>query len=362
MKILKVCLGSRSYNILIGRRILRDIDKYIKGLNIGIDAFVIANRTTNRLFGYSLARILKNSGFSVRTEEVPDNEKSKSQEVALRLISRITKYDVKKRLFIIALGGGVVGDLAGFIASIYKRGIPYIQVHTTLLAQVDSAIGGKTAIDLEGGKNLVGAFYQPRLVLSDIDFLSTLSKRHLISGLAEVIKYAVIKDPKLFRHLEKEYLKILKLNKDSLEYIVYNCSKIKAMIVEQDEKETKGLRTILNFGHTIGHAIEAAAGYKTYTHGEAIAIGMIAASRISCKLNILDSSIVSKIEDLINKVGLPTRIDKLNLSGVLKAFYHDKKFIHGRNRLVLPKRIGQVIIYEDVPIKLIKEVLINMAA
>ncbi|MFH1202295.1 MAG: 3-dehydroquinate synthase [Candidatus Omnitrophota bacterium] len=357
MKRIKISLGSRSYNILIGRGVLSRLGEYLKVLNIGEDAVIITNRTINNLYGFRLKRVLKESGFSTKIDEVPDSEESKSQKIALSLINRIANYDLRKRLFIIAFGGGVIGDLSGFIASIYKRGIPYIQIPTTLLAQVDSAIGGKTAIDLTGGKNLVGAFYQPRLVLSDIDFLSSLSRSQMVSGLAEVIKYAVIKDSVLFHYLKKEYKNILSFKKVPLEYTVYKCAQIKARIVEQDEKEIKGKRTILNYGHSIGHAIEAASGYKGYSHGQAIAIGMVIAAEISYKLNILDKKSFQEIKELIKALGLPTKAKSVSLSSMVKALYHDKKFIHGKNRFVLPKKIGEVIICEDIPTELIEETL-----
>jgi len=277
--------------------------------------------------------------------------------VALSIIRDLTVYDKKRQVFIVALGGGVIGDIAGFVASIYKRGIPYINVPTTLLAQVDSAIGGKTAVDLSAGKNLVGAFYQPRLVLSDILALDSLSVRQLRAGLSETIKYGIIRDKSLFAFLEKNYREILRREPRKLEAVVYPCSRIKAEIIAVDEREKKGIRTILNFGHTIGHAIEAASGYKGIGHGEAVAIGMISASYISKRMGLIGPAAYDRIKQLIGAVGLPTGIDRQFISRIINAHYRDKKFIGAKNRFVLIKGIGRPVIKENVRLDLIRESL-----
>lgn len=352
---IKVNLGKRSYRIIIGDKIFGQIGRVLKSLNIGNDAVIITNSFLRKKLGLRLANNLQKAGFSSKIETVPDSEKSKSTKEVFRLINNIGKYDVKKRLFIIALGGGVIGDLSGFVAAIYKRGVNYIQIPTTFLAQIDSAIGGKTAVDLSVAKNLVGAFYQPKLVFSDISTLKTLDKRQVRSGLAEAIKYGVIKDKKLFNFIEKNYKSLLSLNKKALEYVVYRCSFIKAKVVEADEKESRGIRTILNYGHTIGHAIETVGGYKKYSHGEAIAVGMIAASRIAKELKLLSVSSCRRIEKTISKVGLPIKVKKINKSKLISSLSHDKKFIHGKNRFVLPVRIGKVIVREGVPLSIINK-------
>mgnify|MGYP001559143961 CR=1 FL=1 len=357
MHILKLNLKKSPYNIIIGSDILNHLGKYVCKLNIGCDAYVLTNAFIKNKYGGLLNRTLKESGFTVRFRVVPDTEKSKSIEVAASVIRGITHYDKKRRIFIIAFGGGVIGDLAGFIASIYKRGVPYIQVPTTLLAQVDSSIGGKTAIDLKQGKNLVGAFYQPRLVFSDVNILRTLDKRQVKSGLAEVIKYGIIKDAELFNYLEKNYQDILDLKLAALTFIVMRASQIKAKIVRQDEREEKGIRTILNFGHTIGHAIEAAARYKGYNHGEAVALGMLVASDISKKLNLINNATAQRIENLITAVGLPLRIEKTPLGEIIKMHYHDKKFIGSQNKFVLLKGIGKTKIVRNIPLAIIRQAL-----
>lgn len=354
MNTVKINLKKRSYNIIVGNNIMYLLGKYISKLNIGTDAYVITNAAIKKEHGKILYKTLKESGFNVRFRSIPDTEKSKSIRMASAVIEDIVRYDKKKRIFIIAFGGGVIGDLAGFVASVYKRGIPYIQVPTTLLAQVDSSIGGKTAVDLNEGKNLVGAFYQPRLVFGDIRLLKTLSTRQVKSGLAEVIKYAIIKDPGLFAYIEKNYKDILALKAVPLEHITKRCSYIKAKIVQQDEKEEKGIRTILNFGHTIGHAIESAGNFKAYNHGEAIALGMLIACEISQTLTLLSHKTQQRIENLIGAMGLPVRIKKISTQNIIKAHYHDKKFIGSKNRFVLIKDIGKTVISENIPLKVIQ--------
>ncbi|TRZ49980.1 3-dehydroquinate synthase [bacterium] len=357
MKIIKVSLKKRSYEIVIGSQTLRLLGKYIKKLNLGSDAYVITNAAIKMRHGRLLSSALKEAGFSVKFKLVADSEKSKSIETAAAIIQDLTLYDKKRKIFIVAFGGGVIGDLAGFVASIYKRGIPYIQVPTTLLAQVDSSIGGKTAVDLAEAKNMVGAFYQPRLVLSDVGLLETLGLRQIRAGLAEVIKYGLIKDKRLFNYLEKNYPKIIRLEQGALEFVVWRSSYIKARIVEQDEKEERGLRTILNFGHTLGHAIESAGLYRRYNHGEAVAIGMVLACAISRRLRLTDEATCTKIEGLIKAVGLPVRIKNICPDKIISAHYRDKKFIGPKNRFVLLKNIGRAAVRENIPLPVIKAVL-----
>jgi 3-dehydroquinate synthase len=314
MKKVKVSLGDRSYQIFVGDKILDKTGDFISKLKIGKDAFIITNRIIKKIYGKRLKRSLNNCGIEAKFRTVADSEKSKSLPVAISLIKEITAYDKKKNIFIIALGGGVIGDLAGFVASIYKRGIAYIQIPTTLLSQIDSSIGGKTAVDLKQAKNLVGAFYQPRLIISDVSCLRTLNFRQVRSGLAEAIKYGIIKDK-------------------------------------------RGIRTILNFGHTMGHAIEAAGDYHRYNHGEAISIGMICATDISRQLSLITGLTFKKIEKIIHQLGLPTKIKGVSYEKILKAHYRDKKFLGKLNRFVLIKDIGKTVIRLDVPLKIIKAAL-----
>lgn len=357
MQKIKLNLKKRSYNIIVGFNIINSLGKILTKLGIGPDAYIITNTPIKNRYGQTLNKILKESRFNVRFKIIPDTEKSKSIETSASVIKDIAHFDLKRQIFIVAFGGGVVGDLSGFVASIYKRGVPYIQIPTTLLAQVDSSIGGKTAVDLLEGKNLVGAFYQPRLVFSDVMFLKTLSQKQIRTGLAEVIKYGIIYDPQLFSYLEKRYKDILSLKAHALEYIVRCCSYIKAKIVQGDEREEKGVRTILNFGHTVGHAIESASNYKLYNHGEAIALGMLIASDISRRLKLINDATFQRIENLIKVVGLPLNIKNLSLEDIINAHYHDKKFIGPKNRFVLTKGIGKIKILENIPLGIIREAI-----
>lgn len=273
------------------------------------------------------------------------------------LLNRISAHDINKKIFIIALGGGVIGDLAGFVAAIYKRGVPYIQVPTTLLAQIDSSIGGKTGIDLPAGKNLAGVFYQPRLVLADTALLKTLSARQIRNGLAEAIKYGVIADPKLFDYLEGNHPKFLKGDPKAMDHIVRRCAAIKARVVAADEKETKGIRTILNFGHTVGHAVEAAGGFDRYHHGEAVGLGMRAACRISALMGLLPEPQEQRINQLITAVGLPEVIKGVRLPAIMSTMRHDKKFSAGRNRFVIARKIGTVTVRQNIPADIIVQAI-----
>ncbi|MFA5410328.1 MAG: 3-dehydroquinate synthase [Candidatus Omnitrophota bacterium] len=355
MRCIKVNLKKYPYNIIVGNQVMKSLGKEINKLKLGKDAYIITNAPVKNKYGRALDKALKQEGFNVRFRVVADTEKSKSIDTVSAVIRDIASFDKKKRIFIIAFGGGVIGDLAGFIASIYKRGIAYVQVPTTLLAQVDSSIGGKTAVDLREGKNLIGTFYQPRLVFSDVSLLKTLDLKQVRSGLAEVIKYAVIKDAGLFAYLKKNYKSVLALDSKALEFIIRRSSYIKAKIVERDEKEAKGIRTILNFGHTIGHALEAAGGYRKYGHGEAIALGMLVASDISLSLGLIRQGVNKKIEDLIKAVGLPAKIEGIALGDIIEAHYYDKKFIGRRNKLVLTSGIGRVKLVDNVPLGIIRE-------
>ena len=353
----RVNLGRRSYQIVIGTGILGQLGTYLKKLDIGSDAFIISNAFLKNKYGEKLVKVLSESGFNCHFKLVVDSEKAKSIESASLVIKDLDRFDRQKKVFIIAFGGGVVGDLAGFVASVYKRGISYVQIPTTLLAQVDSAIGGKTAVDLELGKNLVGAFYQPKLVFSEIDFLKSLDMLQLRCGMAEVIKYAVIKDPRLFSFLENKHPDLMRKNPAALGTIINICSRIKAEIVARDEKETLGLRSILNFGHTIGHAIEASGGYKGYNHGQAVSLGMLAAVDLSNKLGLIDLNSVVRIRNLIKLYGLPIKIKGLTVAKIIQAHYHDKKFSGKENKFVLITGIGQSRIVRNIKLELIKAVI-----
>ena len=335
---------------------LKHLGLFVKRLDMGRDAVVVTNARILRLYGKIVKQSFRKSGITVRFETVPDSEKAKSVSVMAGLLDRISRYDKNKNIFIVALGGGVIGDLTGFVAAAYKRGIPYIQVPTTLLAQVDSAIGGKTAVDLSSAKNLAGAIYQPKLVLSDIALLKSLPKRELKNGLAEIIKYGVIKDAALFSFIEKNIDRIFGQDPAALEYIVSRSSAIKRAVVEKDEFDKKDIRAILNYGHTLGHAIEAASAYSgRYTHGEAVAIGMLAAADIALRSGIVKNiPDIIRLRRLVHSCGLPVKAVGIKPAAIYSAQLHDKKHSGKNNKFILPMSIGKVGVFERVPDKIIK--------
>ncbi|MBD3265002.1 MAG: 3-dehydroquinate synthase, partial [Candidatus Omnitrophica bacterium] len=308
MKIIPVKLKNNPYNIHIGRNCLSRISLYAQKNNLGNLGIVIVPHSV-----YQLYKKYINSTFRPKSTykiiKVKDGESLKSRYWLFKVIKQILEYDkLNKRIFLICLGGGTVGDLGGFIASIYKRGIPYIQAPTTLLAQIDSSIGGKTAIDLKEAKNIVGSIYQPKAVFTDPSFLSTLPAKEFNQGMAEAIKYGIIKDRKLFAFLKNRGEEIKKKRKSSLLELIATCSAIKAVIVSTDEKEERGIRTILNFGHTFAHALESAQKYKNISHGEAVSIGMVFAAFLSCNLGKCRKKIIGDICEVLKIYGLPTGI------------------------------------------------------
>lgn len=364
MRKIRVRLKDRSYDIIIGRGLLKSLGLFVRRLDIGRDAVVVTNSRILRLYGNDVKRSFQRSGITVRFETVPGSEKAKSVGVMAGLLERISRYDKNKKIFLVALGGGVIGDLTGFVAATYKRGIPYIQVPTTLLAQVDSSIGGKTAVDLPSAKNLAGAIYQPRLVLSDISLLKSLPKRELQNGLAEVIKYGVIKDKALFSFIEKNINKILKHDPATLEHIVSRSSEIKRGVVEDDELDKKDKRAILNYGHTLGHAIEAASAYSgRYTHGEAVAIGMIAASDIALRWGVVKNiPDIIRLRRIVHLCGLPLKALNIKQSSIWQAQLHDKKHSGRKNKFILPIAIGKVRVFESVPEIILKLAIAEMVS
>src|ERR1039458_9491771 len=343
MRIVQVPLGNRSYAIKVGGGLLARLGAECAQLKLGQRCAVITDSNVGKHFAKAALKSLSASGFETVLITVPAGEKSKRIAVVEKCYDQLASHRLERKSFIVALGGGVVGDLAGFVAATYLRGIPFVQVPTTLLAQVDSSVGGKTGVNLTAGKNLVGAFYQPQLVLCDLDALKTLPKREFVSGLAEVIKYGVIYDAILFAQLEHNLPKLLERDAATLAAVIARCCEIKAEVVGQDETES-GLRAILNFGHTIGHAIENSSGYGKFLHGEAISIGQVAAANLSHKILGLPSGDVARIEKIFVQAGLPVKI-KLNAVQRKKLFAAmklDKKVSGGEVKFVLAEKIGKV--------------------
>ena len=343
MRIVPVSLGNRSYVIKVGGGLLTRLGAECAALKLGGRCAVITDSNVGKYYSKAALKSLSAAGFQPVLITVPAGEKSKSVSMVEKCYDQLAKHRLERKSFIVALGGGVVGDLAGFVAATYLRGIPFVQVPTTLLAQVDSSVGGKTGVNLKAGKNLVGAFYQPQLVLCDLDTLKTLPRREYVSGLAEVIKYGVIYDAALFAQLERDLPKLLARDAATLRNVIARCCEIKAEVVGQDETES-GLRAILNFGHTIGHAIENSFGYGKFLHGEAIAIGQVAAAKLSRKILGLPSGDVERIEKLFVRVGLPVKIKlgPVQRKKLFAAMLLDKKVSGGEVKFVLAEKIGRV--------------------
>ncbi len=357
MRKIKVRLGSNSYNIHIGSGLLTQTGRQLKENGFADKVIIITNPIVEGLYGDTLKQSLTREGFKVTLLQVPDGEEQKSLEVAGRLYNDLTDLYCERTTPILALGGGVIGDLTGFVAATYLRGVPLIQIPTTLLAQVDSSIGGKVAVNHGRLKNKIGAFYQPRLIISDIATLRTLTTKKLSEGLAEVIKYAVIGDKEFFAYLEENLDRIKSLDERLLEDIVYKSAKIKAEVVEKDEKDS-GLRNILNYGHTVGHAIESASDFKV-EHGKAIALGMLAAGRISTKLGLMDKNELIRLKDIIQRAELTTELPGLEVEKLIQAIKHDKKILGGKIRFILPQSLGSVFITDEVSLSLVEQVLVN---
>jgi 3-dehydroquinate synthase len=319
---------------------------------------VITDRNVGARYGKNVLYALKKVGIEPVLITIPAGERAKSMAMVERCYEALAKHRMERKSFIIALGGGVVGDLAGFVAATYLRGIPFVQVPTTLLAQVDSSVGGKVGVNLPAGKNLVGAFYQPRHVLCDLTTLDTLPDREFRAGLAEVIKYGIIYDADLFARLERDLPRILKRHGEILAEIVARSCEIKAEVVGQDETET-GLRAILNFGHTIGHGLEAISRYGRYLHGEAISIGQVAAALISAKVHGLEETDVRRIRTLFARTGLPTsvRLTASQRKQLFDAMRLDKKVSGGEIKFVLARAIGKVEYGIRVPLAEIERAL-----
>lgn len=359
MRTVKVSLGVRSHSIHIGTGLLNQLGSQCALLKVGQRCAVVTDEIVAKKYRRPAIESLHGAGFQPIVITLKAGEKSKSLKNVQACYNQLAAHRIERNSLIIALGGGVVGDLAGFAAATYLRGINFVQVPTTLLAQVDSSVGGKVGVNLSAGKNLVGAFHQPRLVLCDLDTLRTVPKREYRAGLAEVIKYGIIRDARLFTRLEGNLSKLLKKDSVTLASVIARCCAIKAEIVGQDEKES-GLRAILNFGHTIGHALEAISRYGKYLHGEAISIGQVAAANISQIKGNLSEKETARIVTLFERAGLPTsvKLSTTQTQRLLDAMKLDKKVNDGKIQFVLAQRIGNVKTEQSVSSALIKKSLI----
>jgi 3-dehydroquinate synthase len=352
----RVDLSDRSYDILIGRQLLAAVATHLRAHQRLSHVLLITDENV-RPHAETVNQSLADSGIATQLLTIVPGEKSKSVEVANQLWQDALAAGAHRQSVIVAVGGGVVGDLAGFIAATFARGIDFVQVPTTLLAQVDSSVGGKVGINLPGAKNMVGAFWQPRFVLIDTDVLTSLPDREFRSGLAEVVKYGVILDEELFSFLENNAAAINDREPSALAHTVARCCRLKAAVVTADERETSGHRAALNYGHTFGHAIEAVTGYGELLHGEAISIGMLCASRLAEQLSMIDAAATERQHRLLTVFGLPTEMPAMDHDKILAAMQHDKKVENGKLGFILPARIGQVTLVRDIDTRLVRDAL-----
>ena len=352
---------TQGYPVFVGYGLLDKLGEKMKQGALSGTATIISDENVFSLYGSKIEGIIKNAGFAVNSFVVPAGEETKSTDYAIKIYDFLVEHRAERDDIIIALGGGMVGDLAGFVAATFLRGMPWVQVPTSLVAMVDASIGGKVGINHPEGKNLIGAFYQPNLVLADPQTLTALPQRELTSGWAEVIKHGLILDEEFVQFLESNVSKLVKLEPELLTRAVARSATIKAQVVSQDEKEKEGKRTILNYGHTIAHGLEAATQYKRFLHGEAVAIGMAGAAKLSQHLGLLSSDAVERQQALLQKFRLPTDFTGLDLTGITKAMEVDKKIKEKAIRWVLLQDIGKAVIRNDVPQQDVLAVLQELA-
>ncbi len=358
MKELRVELNEKAYPIYIGSNLLTQKELLRKHIN-SKQVLIVTNTTIAPLYLDSLVEGL--AEFEIQVVELPDGEQYKNLEYVTRVFDHLLEKKYSRNSTLIALGGGVIGDMGGFAAACYQRGIPFIQIPTTLLAQVDSSVGGKTGVNHPLGKNMIGAFYQPQCVLADIDVLDTLDDRQLAAGIAEVVKYGLIRDIELFKWLENNMQRLLDRDKQALAHVIERSCVNKAEIVAEDEFES-GIRAILNLGHTFGHAIETGIGYGQYLHGEAVAIGMGYAADLSRRMGWLDNNDVDRILALLKSANLPVIPPKeMNVTQFIELMSVDKKNVDGKIRLILLESIGKATLPMSVEYTLLEQTLINYA-
>ena len=356
MKVVPVELGKDSYEIYIGKGLEQKIRDFCQAADFSGRGLVITDTNVGPLYGEWLQEILRKAGLRTGIVEIPAGESSKSMAMAEKLFTKCIEAGMDRKSPVFALGGGVVGDLAGFVAATYMRGVPFVQVPTSLLAQVDSSVGGKVAVNHRLGKNLIGAFYQPKAVFMDLNTLKSLPEREVYTGLGEIIKYGIIYDAEFFRYLENNIGKVAALDNEAAAHMTARSCEIKAEVVSQDEKEL-GLRAILNFGHTAAHAIEKNTGYTSYNHGEAVAIGMVCAAYISKSLGMIDQSTVDRVISLILKLHLPIKAHGCTVDDLYRDIFHDKKTVGGKVKWILMESIGKVCGNSNVPEKVVREAM-----
>ncbi len=356
MQAIRVNLGPRSYDLVVTSDALAGVGPFARQRVKSSRALVVTDEHVTA-HAEKVASALENAGMRTETAVRPSGEGQKSLAVAAELYDRLVDMQADRQTLITAAGGGVIGDLAGFVASTFNRGLPLLMVPTTLLAMVDSSVGGKVAVNHPRAKNLIGTFHQPIGVWIDIETLATLPDREYASGLAEVVKYGVIMDPELFAFLETRCDSIRRREPETVRRIVARCCQLKADIVEKDEREETGLRAILNYGHTFAHAFESVAGYGSWLHGEAVAAGMICASRLAERRGLIPKEITQRQRSLLKAFGLPIAPEVWSIDSLLAAMRNDKKALAGKLRFILPRRLGEVALFDDVPEQDVRSVL-----
>lgn len=349
MRELPVRLGERTYSIFIGTSILDRLGELLKKASSTHKVMVVSNPTVFALYGQKILDSLKDQGFESALALMPDGEEYKNMEEAIKILDQAVDIKLERSAMVLALGGGVVGDLAGFVASIYQRGLDFVQIPTTLLAQVDSSVGGKVAVNHPRGKNMIGSFHQPRMVIIDINTLGTLAEREYLSGLGEVVKYGIIYEQDFFAYIEENAAKIREQDEGCIQELIYRSCRIKSEIVEQDEKEM-GIRAILNLGHTFGHSVEKLGKYREYRHGEAVAMGTMAAAYLALEMGLLEQTELIRIAELFKNLGISVKFPPYDPAEVYAGMLNDKKVSNEKLRLVLPRGIGDYVIV-DAPDK-----------
>ena len=361
MKKITIDLGENSYDIIIGYDLAAEMTAFISKQKYSAKGIIITDTNVGSLYGEAMKKLIAKAGIECDIFNVEAGESAKSLAVAEKIYTRVIELGLDRRSPVFALGGGVVGDLAGFIAATYMRGVPFIQLPTSLLAQVDSSVGGKVAVNHKLGKNLIGAFYQPDAVFMDLNLLKTLPKREISTGLGEVVKYGLIYDKEFFAYLKENEQEILSLSSKAIPHIIARSCEIKAAVVSADEKE-QGLRRILNFGHTLAHAIEQETNYSRYNHGEAVAIGMVGAAYISKELNLIDENIYAEIISLLESLNLPVKAEDCHEDHLYKGIFSDKKTVGGKVNWVLIDAIGSTIIKNDVAEEIVRKAIKEILA